>query len=235
MSNLQEIIITDPEQIQKEIKGLFENKIQLTFYQKGCKPQAVFAKGIDKKAAKTPLLVLFKPKEFEARQEMCNIFYRLEGQYMRGFQAVPHKEAKRFLALELPNDIFQIQLRKNPRVKTPPDSRVMFSQVGKQRLILTNLLDISLGGAKLRGRITANIKKGDIIGPLSLTLCMKNFKLDETTLNIYKAKVIRIKEIGGDEQETELAISYKLNEKEQMPLEDYMHIRDLEDATAKKS
>ena len=235
MSKLQEIIIKNQEQILKEIKFLLKNKTRLTFYQKGCKPQIVFAKGIDKKAAKIPLLVLFKHKDFKALQKSCNIFYRLQGRLMRGFQSVPHKEAKRFLALKLPKNIFQIQMRKHPRVKTPAESRVMFSQIGKQRLHLANLIDIGLRGAKLRGRITANVKKGDLIGPLSFTLCMNNFKIDETTLSVYEASVVRIKEIGGDKQETEMAITYKLNEKEQMPLEDYIHMRNLEDATAKKS
>lgn len=234
MSKLQEIIIKNQEQILEQIKLLLTNKTRLTFYQKGCKPQIVFAKGIDKKAAKIPLLVFFKQKNFKALQENCNIFYRLKGGLMRGFQSVPHKEAKRFLALELPKNIFQIQMRKHPRVKTPGDSRVMFSQIGKQRLHLANLIDIGLRGAKLRGRITANVKKGDLIGPLSFTLCMNNLKIDETTLNVYEASVVRIKEIGGDKQETEMAITYKLNEKEQMPLEDYIQMRDLEDTTSKK-
>jgi len=57
----------------------------------------------------------------------------------------------------------------------------------------------------------------------------------ETALNIYEAKVVRINKTEGDEQETELAISYDLNEKEQEVLENYIHMRDLEDSTAKKT
>jgi hypothetical protein len=229
---MREILTKDPKKILKEVGRLIKNRIPVTLLQEGAKPQQVFIRGIDKKKTFT-MLVVFKPKKFVAKKNTCVLFYNPENHLMRGFQGAPIKESSNFIGVMFPQDIFQIQRRRFERLETPGQSTVVFAPLNSNRILTCDVEDICKEGACIKGTNEQfeSFAQGDTIGPLSFTLCMKNSRLADESMNVIEATIAR-KIINKKDNIIKLGLHFSQSDTNMETLENYINLRTLEDATA---
>jgi len=99
-----------------------------------------------------------------------------------------------------PREIYRVQRRKYARVKTPGNSKAVFTFKNKHRLHNCRVKDFSIRGARLVGEIYGDVKKGDIIEPISLSL-RSRYGDSEERINLPEATVTRVVEKSDDEME----------------------------------
>jgi len=134
------------QEIVKELQKLCDDREIVTLCLKGQKNRGITLKAIEEKR-NYYLLVFQKHDDLEIAKEPCLFFYRPAEYLTRGFQGKPLKDIGKLFSMVAPSEIFEIGMRKFPRVSTPNSSRATFCQRGKTRIFPCNVIDISLEGA----------------------------------------------------------------------------------------
>jgi len=225
---MREFWTGDQEKILKTINKLIETNAPLQLYQKSLPGYTVYAREIIKKKKDT-LLLLFKPGTSKISQENCFISFQPKGQPLFGFEGVPLLESKQHIVMLFPSEIYRVQRRKHTRVETPGKSKAIFTFKNKHRLNNCKVKDFSMRGARLVGEIFGDVKKGDVIEPISLSLCSR-YSDSEEKINLPEATVTRVVERPDDE--TELGILFKVPQTNLDMLdivEVYIQMRKIED------
>ncbi len=202
---MREFWTGDQDKIMRTISRLIESKAPLQLYQKGLPAYTVYAREIIKKKKDT-LLLLFKPGTSKISQETCFISFQPKGQPLYGFEGVPLIESKQHIVMLFPREIYRVQRRKYTRVSTPGKSKAVFTFKNKHRLHNCKVKDFSIHGARLTGEVYGDVKKGDVIEPISLSLCSR-YSDSEERINLPEATVTRVIEKND---ETELGILFKI-------------------------
>ena len=215
----------DANEIIAEITSLIDQKATLTLCVKGEKNRWVRPKSIEKQQV-PPSIILQKSDDLEILKTSCLFFYRPTSYLTRGFQTRPFKESGKLFAMPLPKEIFEISLRRFPRVSTPEGSKVQFSQEGKARIFKCSLMDLSLEGALLTGEIGTTIRPGDKIGPITMHLCL-SFSTEVTVVNVPEATVMNVVESEESAEKT-IGIHFHKTDPCLHELEPYIDIRSLE-------
>ncbi|MDH5298033.1 MAG: PilZ domain-containing protein [Desulfobulbaceae bacterium] len=215
------------EKIREEIETAVTDKVPFNLFQADQPPRPLRAQEITEKNG-SKLIIFSKGVPFNTNKETCYLVYRRQGQMMRGFNGIPLLETPQLLAMSFPAEIFQIQRRKHPRIKTPGKSQAAIALEYTQRLNIAAVIDISMEGAKLIGKLSPRIRTGDIIGPITFTLHMRVATLNIDTLSIPKAKVVRVSEV--DDETREIGLHFKVAGEERSTLEHYLQLRTIEDA-----
>lgn len=222
---MKKIWTKDPEKIATEITSLMEMRSSLTLYQKGHPPQSITAEKIEE-TGQEKVVVLCKKASFQAPKDSCLFFYHPKNEAIRCFQTVPIKETETHLKTPFPVEIIQLQRRKNERITSKGMSKVVFTRTGSHHLQTGEIKDISVNGAKISGKFSLNIKQGDILAPVSITLRLRHGNFEEK-INIPEAKVVRV--IDEDKGARGLGISFVMPPTERDSFETYMTLRELED------
>ncbi|MBU0484321.1 MAG: PilZ domain-containing protein [Proteobacteria bacterium] len=196
---MRELWTDDRKKILNIITELINEKIPLKLYQQNSAPYTIYVREIIEKSNET-LVLFFKPEDTEVSQETCFISYHPKGQPMYGFEGIPLLESKQHIAMVLPNKIYKVQRRKFDRIETPGNSRATFVIQNKQRIQNCQVKDFSLQGARLIGEIFGDIKEGDVLEPLSISLCSK-YSTSEEKITLPQATVARVKKKGSTEKE----------------------------------
>ena len=203
---MRECWTEDGRKILKTITRLIKANTPLHLYQKGVPPQTVYAREVINKK-KGSLLLLFKPGTNRIKREKCFISFQPKGQPLYGFEGTPLLESEQHIAIAFPEAIYRVQRRKHARVETPGNSRAVFTFKNRRRIHNFQVLDFSMRGARLLGVLHGEVKKGDEIAPISLSLCSR-YSDTEEKLTIPAATVTRVKERPDDE--TEIGIFFKV-------------------------
>lgn len=226
---MKELFTDDPLLIKQEIDALVANKVQLICGRRGGAELKKLPAVAKSKAGGTDLLVLFHPHEPTCDVSTCEFFYRVSGSPLRCFEAVRVKKAADFLGLKYPKAIYSLHQRQYPRVLTPRnrDSTVSCSLRGKQRLYTGTVDDISMQGAKLLIAIPVKLEVGDVLCHLSLVLCSRLSSIYEARLAIHEAKVVWLKEDGG--QVHTVGVNFAIEGRLEDVLSNYIDLRSIED------
>lgn len=217
--------------IKQELQRLKNEGIPMTLCQKGTANQVVKVREMLEK--KTFTLVVFeKGGEHPISREVCLFFYKTLDFITRGFQGAIIENIGNNFSMAVPSEIFELTLRKFPRVSTPDNSQASFTQVNKTHIINCNVLDISLQGAMLAGNSRMSFKKGDEIGPITLDLFL-SLGSNETRVQIKRATVMNVI-VSQDGTQTKLGVFFAKDEVNQDDLENYIDIRTIEESVINK-
>ena len=164
-------------------------------------------------------LLIKRPSEINVVNDIKTAYYKLNGKPILGFPCIPEKISEKYLAISLPEEIFQVQLRKFPRYLTPKGAMISFLIKDKRRVTICELQDISLSGARLFGIPRYDLMEKDIIGPATLTLSgFHSVVVREITLQ--DAIIQRI--IPRKTGESELGVSFELSSKDKKTLAEHI-------------
>jgi hypothetical protein len=203
---MREYWTEDSRKILKTIGKLIKANTPMHLYQKGVPPLTVYAREVIHKQ-KGSLLLLFKPGSSKVKKEKCFISFQPKGQPLYGFEGVPLLESEQHVAIPFPEAIYRVQRRKHARVETPGNSKAVFTFRNRRRIYNCQVLDFSMRGARLLGKVFGEVKKGGVIEPISFSLCSR-YSDTEERINIPEATVTRMVERKDDE--TELGIFFKV-------------------------
>ncbi|MEW6220319.1 MAG: PilZ domain-containing protein [Thermodesulfobacteriota bacterium] len=221
---MQETWSKDPATVMKELRLLIEQVTALIVYCKGGPPRRSLVRDIAEHEGSC-YLVLQRPSGWTAEQPISFLLYKPEGQPIRGFSFTVTREAGERIAGPCPQEIFQIQRRRWPRVPAAADSTATLIVPGKTRFSAMAVADVSLGGMRLYGTPAYELKVGDLVGPITLKLMMEYATLDHE-ITVASAAVVRInpRAEGG----VEVGLSFTPSDAEAEKLETYINLRGLE-------
>ncbi|MCB2184264.1 MAG: PilZ domain-containing protein [Desulfobulbaceae bacterium] len=222
---MKKTCLTTIEDISAEIDKLINQKIGLFCLRENKKSKIFFAKG-KTQTKNGPLFILnhpFKP----ACGNNCLFYYHLQGQPLRGFLCRQEKHVGTLLGLHYPDEIFEIQRRKYPRLPATKNSTANFALLNRQKFFVGRVEDISLQGARISGNFPVIIAKGDTVTPITLRLFQKRMKDEETEIHIPEAEVVRVS--ADAETTSEIAIHFTLQDREHKSLMHYIDIRTIEE------
>lgn len=217
---MQELWSKDPRIISKEILRIVSQQIPVSLFQKGLSPQALTPVEILNQET-GPILHFTKQTTSPIAKAPCLFLYQNHQQPLRNFHATAVLETGRELGVLFPNSIFTVQRRKHPRYPTNANSITTFTRKASQYLNSGTIQNISIEGARLVGKFSQNIQKGDVLSPLSMTLRLRHGNLEEK-VTAPEAMVCRVIELN---QETrELGIQFTLKGTDQENLERYLSL-----------
>lgn len=221
---MQKLWSDDPKVIGEELIRLVGQRTPVTLLRKGQNPQKLTPSEIFTKEAE-PLILFAKDTPFQAPKEPCLFLYQHHNQPMHGFHATPMLETNGELGVPFPTSIMRIQRRKHPRYATSSRSVATFTRKASQYLNHGTIQDISLEGAKLVGKFSQHIRKGDKLSPLSMTLRLQFGDFEEKA-TAPEAIVRRVIEL--DQETRELGVHFTLKGPERENLERYLVICSIE-------
>lgn len=218
---MKEPWISDRDEILMELISIANKKVSVSIYSKKDEPPfSSILQGVCGHAG-SDYLVLNKPASWEDSPESC-VLYKKKGEPSKGFLLKTRKTSDNKLAAAIPEEIFQINLRKQVRVDTPHTSKGSFFLKNKGRLNTCKVKDISMRGACLVGYPVSQIKEGDELGPVTLTLTMTSYTTEFHDIVVPLAKVARIHE--DDEGRTVIGIAFQLDSEAQEQMSKYMDL-----------
>ncbi|MDG4474543.1 PilZ domain-containing protein [Thiovibrio frasassiensis] len=223
---MQELWSDDPKVVGEEIIRIVGQRIPVTLFQKGLNPQKLTPSEIFIKEG-ARLLLLAKESPFQSPQDPCLLLYQHQNQPMRGFHTSPMLETSSELGVLFPSSIITIQRRKYPRYVTSPRSVATFTRKASQYLNHGIIKNISIEGARVVGKFSQHIQKGDKLSPLSMTLRLKFGDFEEKA-TAPEAIVRRITEI--DQETREFGVHFTLKGTDRENLERYLSICSIEDS-----
>lgn len=223
---MQELWSDAPKIVGEEIIRIVGQRVPITLFQKGMNPQKLTPSEIFTKES-DPLLLFIKETPFQAPKDPCLFLYQHRDQPMRGFQATPVLETSTELGVLFPAAIILIQRRRYPRYVTSSRSVATFTRKASQYLNHGTIENISLEGAKLVGKFSQHIQKGNKISPLSMTLRLR-FGDFEENITVPEAIVRRVTE--RDQETREFGIQFALKGTDLETLERYLTICSIEDS-----
>ena len=223
---MQELWSDDSKVIGEELIRIVGQRIPVTLFQKGQNPQKLTPSEIFTKEAE-PLLLFTKETPFQAPQNPCLFLYQHQNRPMQGFHATPTLETTTELGVPFPTSIITVQRRRYPRYVTSPRSVATFTRKASQYLNHGVIQNISIEGAKLAGKFSQHIQKGDKLSPFSMTLRLR-FGDFEEKVTAPEAIVRRIIEI--DQENREFGVHFALKGTDRETLERYLTICSIEDS-----
>ena len=224
--SMQELWSDDPKVVGEEIIRIVGQRIPVTLFQKGLDPQRLTPSEIFTKE-KEPLLLFTKESSFQAPKDPCLLLYQQQNQPMRGFHATPALETTSELGVRFPLSIITIQRRRYPRYVTSPRSVATFTRKASQYLNHGTIKNISIEGARVVGKFSQHIQKGDKLSPLSMTLRLKFGDFEEKA-TAPEAIVRRVIEI--DQETREFGLQFTLKGADRENLERYLAICSIENS-----
>lgn len=223
---MKETWTKDANQICTELGKLIHEQSQLMLFQKGQAQKKITALAVqDSKDG--PLLLLRKDEEFTAPSNASLALYKPPGEPMRGFPAIPVLETDSRLGIILPTQIFWLQRRKHTRFNTSPRCKVVFTRKGSQYLNNGIITNISVQGAQLLGNFSEHIRQNDTLSPMTLTLRLRLGSYEEK-VTVAEATIRRVNKL--QDGKTELGVNFFLRDDEQLSLETFISLLDLESA-----
>ncbi|MCX5865653.1 MAG: PilZ domain-containing protein [Deltaproteobacteria bacterium] len=223
---MQELWSDDPKVVGEEIIRLIGQRTPVTLFQKGLNPQKLTPAEIFTKEAE-PLILFSKDAPFQAPKDPCLLLYQLPNQPMRGFHATPVLETSTELGVLFPTSIISVQRRRYPRYATSSRSVATFTRKASQYLNHGAIKNISIEGARLVGKFSEHIQKGDKLSPLSMTLRLRFGDFEEKA-TAPEALVRRVIEI--DQETREFGIQFTLKGTDRENLERYLAICSIQDS-----
>ena len=179
----------DAAEIIAELQRNCDDQIAFTLLGPSMSPTFVTVRAISKN--KGQVFVEFeKPEGLEFDGEIF-AFYRPDDlSLMRGFKLEGLRQSNRFFRMAIPELIFEVQRRKFPRIYVAEGSSVTCAPQASRRILQAQVIDVSMEGAKIFGRLTG-VTKGTIFAPLTLTLCFTDKRCADVVINIAQAVVVR--------------------------------------------
>ena len=223
---MQELWSDDPKVVGEEIIRLIGQRTPVTLFQKGLNPQKLTPAEIFTRETE-PLILFSKDTPFQAPKDPCLLLYQHPNQPMRGFHATPALETISELGVLFPTSIISVQRRRYPRYATSSRSVATFTRKASQYLNHGAIKNISLEGARLVGKFSEHIRKGDKLSPLSMTLRLRFGDFEEKA-TAPEALVRRVIEI--DQETREFGIQFTLKGTDRENLERYLAICSIEDS-----
>lgn len=212
---------SDRDEILMELISIANRDVSVSIYsKKGEPPFSSTIHGVCGHAG-SDYLVLKKPSSWQESPESC-VLYKKKGEPSKGFLLKTRKSSGKKLAAAIPDEIFQINLRKQVRVDTPSTSKVSFFLKNKGKLNACGVKDISSKGACLVGYPESHIEKGDELGPVTLTLTMASYKTEFHDIVVPVARVARIQE--DQEGKKVIGIAFQLDNDAQEQMNKYMDL-----------
>lgn len=223
---MQELWSDDPKIVGEEIIRIVGQRIPVTLFQKGLTPQKLTPAEIFTKEAE-PLILFAKEASFQAPKDPCLLLYQHQNQPMRGFYTTPVLETSTELGVLFPTSIITVQRRRYPRYVTSSRSVATFTRKASQYLNHGTIKNISIEGARLVGKFSEHIQKGDKLSPVSMTLRLRFGDFEEKA-TAPEAIVRRVIEI--DQETREFGIHFTLKGTEKENLERYLAICAIENS-----
>ena len=223
---MQELWSDDPKIVGEEIIRIIGQRIPVTLFQKGLTPQKLTPAEIFTKEAE-PLILFAKEAPFQAPKDPCLLLYQHQNQPMRGFYTTPVLETSTELGVLFPTSIITVQRRRYPRYVTSARSVATFTRKASQYLNHGTIKNISIEGARLVGKFSEHIQKGDKLSPVSMTLRLRFGDFEEKA-TAPEAIVRRVIEI--DQETREFGIHFTLKGTDKENLERYLAICSIENS-----
>ena len=222
----------DTETIKDEIAKIIQSNVSLFCNRRGVQSRRELTINKLISVNDRDLLVVDHPNEPSCSAEGCLFYYHLPGSPLRYFKCSKIKWAKKYLGLELPTEIFNVNQRKNSRLTTPVKSTATFTLQNRQRLYSAIVDDISITGARFTTDILAELSTGDIITPFTLSLSLEFSSSEEFHINIPQAEIVWTKFDG--KQTYEVGVKFEMPDTEETTMSVYMNMRALEESIKDK-
>ena len=223
---MQELWSDDPKVVGEEIIKLIGQRTPVTLFQKGLNPQKLTPAEIFTKETE-PLILFSKDTPFQAPKDPCLLLYQHQNQPMRGFHATPVLETNTELGVLFPASIITVQRRRYPRYRISSRSVATFTRKASQYLNHGTIKNISIEGARLVGKFSEHIQKGDKLSPLSMTLRLRFGDFEEKA-TAPEALVRRVIEL--DQETREFGVQFTLKGTDLENLERYLAICSIQDS-----
>jgi len=167
-------------------------------------------------------LLVRRPSGLAATSTIHSLIFKLKGMPALGFTCRVEKETENLLAAALPEHIFQLELRKESRLRPLHGSMATFFIQEKDRVNICLIEDISRGGARLVGRPKHRISNGDLIGPCTLSFAGHKKRISrEITINT--ASVIRTFQQAGKPGHLGLGLRFNLSPQEKARIDEALN------------
>lgn len=137
---------------------------------RGLTARNTVAKGLHHHNRRQYLLLPSFPLTVKPSRNELMVYFKPRGLPLLSFSSTLSFRSERYFAIEVPREIYKIQLRQTERFLAPQGSIFTFFTPAKRRLSLCRLTDISSCGAKIEGATVYPLHENDKIGPCTLSL-----------------------------------------------------------------
>lgn len=219
---MKKIFLTDPPEILEELSTIVDGALPLSIYVNGAPTKVASLKEISERP-EGRFLVVHKPADWQSGLQILFMLYKRPGLPFRGFQFQLAVETDRLLVAKVPTELFEIQRRRFERLPVPESSQATFFLGKNNRVGVSGVEDISLGGAKLINVVADELRKGDVIGPITFSLVMKYSTLAHE-ISVPEAKVVRVLANSADATKANVGISFELTSNEQRQFSTFLDL-----------
>jgi PilZ domain len=219
---MKKTLISQPREILEELQTIVDAQLPLSIYLIGGSTHVSGVKEICERP-EGHFLVVNKPSAWKSGSEILFMLYKPQGSPFRGFQFVLAVETESLLVAKIPDEIFIIQRRRFPRLPVPETSKATFFLGRNNRVNVSEVGDISMGGARFVSVPVGDLRIGDVIGPITFSLAIKYTSV-LTEVTVPEAKVVRIMTNIADATMNDVGISFELAPDEQGQLSSYLKL-----------
>lgn len=219
---MKKTLLSHSREILEELQTIVDGQLPLSIYLKGGLTHVSGVKEI-RERPEGNFLVVHKPADWKSGSKILFMLYRPQGSPFRGFQFPLALETESLLVANLPEEIFIIQRRRFPRLPVPETSKATFFLGRNNRVNVSAIGDISMGGARLVGVPVNDLRIGDVIGPITFSLAIK-YTTVLTEITVSEARVVRVMTNITDETKNVVVISFELAPVEQDQLSSYLKL-----------
>ena len=198
------------------IRALIDGQFPVTLQRRGGRPLQSRLLAVHTHR-QIPYLLIARPLGLTDAYQIRDLLFKLNGLPILGFSCPVTRESDTLLATMLPETLFALELRQRERLEALPGSMATFFVRGRALVNICLMENFSMGGVKLTGQPTHNIKFNDVIGPCTLSLAGQDAVISrEVTIN--RAEVVRVESKGGQQV---FGLKFDLSDSEGQQLQEH--------------
>ena len=209
--------LTDQNEIMDAIRALIDGQFPVTLQRQDGRPLQSRLLAVHSHRH-IPYLLIARPPGLKDAYQIRDLLFKLNGLPILGFSCPVTRESDTLLATLLPETLFALELRQRERLEALPGSMATFFVRGHALVNICLMENFSMGGVKLTGQPTHNIKLNDIIGPCTLSLAGQDAIISRE-VTISRAAVVRAESKGGQQV---FGLKFELNDNEEQQMLEHL-------------
>lgn len=186
---MQELWSTNQQDIYRELKKLTAERPLISLHDQEGHVGASRLQAMVHRDGRT-YLVLQRPRTLSEAKRVSKVVYKLLDKPFIYFPVAVEKANDRFLSCVMPRQLYYLQRRRFPRYRIKNRGGAAFFLNRRARVCQMDLLDLSLGGAKLVGAPRYDLHTSEKIGPATFTIVSED-ELVVREVNITEGTIVR--------------------------------------------
>jgi len=160
----------DGKEITRLLAEMIGQKLPVGIKARGLAVRKTVAKALHHHDQRQYLLLSAIPEATGRGNSEVTFLCKTPGLPLLSFSGSLSYRSEKYFAVEVPREIYKMQMRKAERFLAPQGSFLTFSTPAKQHFSLCRLTDISGCGARIEGATVYPLHKNETIGPCTLSL-----------------------------------------------------------------